>query len=49
MREREEQENFITKKFNKLRKDLVYGPIKDLPDKIRTKGHLREVEQVRKH
>jgi hypothetical protein len=36
-KERELCENFITKKFNKLKKDNLYGPLSQLDDKIRKK------------
>lgn len=35
VREREVRETFITKKFNRLKKDKLYGPLSDLPNKIR--------------
>jgi hypothetical protein len=36
-KERELRDNFIEKKFNKLKKDILYGPLSQLDEKIRKK------------
>lgn len=36
---REEKENFMDKKFNKLRRDKLYGPLPINPNKIRSKDY----------
>ena len=39
MLEREEREKFIDKKFNKIRRDYVYGNMKDMHNNIRKKEY----------
>lgn len=39
MLEREERENFIDKKFNKVRRDVVYGNMQDIQKNIRKKDY----------
>lgn len=36
-KDREVRDNFIAKKFNKLKKDILYGPLNQLDNKIRKK------------
>ena len=47
--ERDLRDRFIDKKFNKLRKDLQYGPLEDIHKRIR-KEHIKlAVDKVKEH
>ena len=46
MRVREEKENFIDKKFNKLRKDALYGTLPLNQNKIRSKDYANLIDKL---
>lgn len=43
---REEKENFIEKKFNKIRKDVMYGALPLDKNKIRSKDYVKLVAKL---
>ena len=43
---REQKENFIDKKINKLRKDLVYGPISEIHKKMKKKEYKDIINKI---
>ncbi|CDW78349.1 UNKNOWN [Stylonychia lemnae] len=47
MLKREERNVFIEKKFNKLRKDIQYGPKSDIQKKMRTKDNKVLIEKLK--
>ena len=46
MQEREEKENFINKKFNKARKDFVYGPLSGIQKKMKCKQYKDAIDKI---
>ena len=44
---REEKEKFIEKKFNKIRKDVLYGPLPINQNKIRSKDYALLINKVK--
>ena len=47
--EREVRENFINKKFNKLRKDIQYGPLSEVENKIRKQQYKNAIDKINKN
>jgi hypothetical protein len=46
MNRREEKENFISKKFNKLLRDVKYGPMSEIQNKIKKKEYAKLAEKA---